>query len=243
VAVRRLLAFAFLGFALFVGRMGLADSVWTDANIVTGLDLSGSIEAPEAQLQMDGIAMAIRSPQIVAAIEHGQHGRVGFALFVWADGNHPVLASWRLISSPEEALAVSQEAAKRLRAIRTSDIVVRLGALTDVSSAIDFGAGMLQAAPFATNHRIINIIGNGVDNVGEHAWPARDRAVSQGMTINGVALGRDWTIYDYFKREVIGGPQAFVLSASDAEHLVEVLARKFTSEIVSNHKRAFQASR
>jgi hypothetical protein len=238
-----LLALLFLGCALLAGRSSLSDGVWTDANIVTGLDLSGSIEAPEAQLQIDGIAMAIRSPQIVAAIQHGHHRRIGFALFVWADGNHPVLASWRLISSPEEALAVSREAAKQLRAIRSSDIVVRLGVLTDVSRAIDFGAGMLKSAPFATNHGIINIIGNGVDNVGERAWPARDRAVSQGLTINGVALGRDRVIHDYFRREVIGGPQAFVLSASDPEHLVEVLARKFTNEIVLNSQRGFQASR
>ena len=241
--MRRLLASIVLGCALFAGRTGLADGVQTDANIVTGLDLSGSIEAPEAQLQIDGIAMAIRSPQIIAAIQHGQHRRIGFALFVWADGNYPVLASWRVIGSPQEAVAVSEEAAKQLRAIRASDIVVRLGALTDVSSAIDFGAGMLEAAPFTTNHRIINIISNGVDNVGEHAYLARNRAVAQGMTINGVALGRDRTIYDYFKREVIGGPQAFVLAASDPEHLVEVLARKFTSEIVLNRGRALQASR
>jgi hypothetical protein len=63
---------------------------------------------------------------------------------------------------------------------------------------------------------------------------ARDRATAAGITINGVALGHDLTIYDYFKREVIGGPQAFVFSANDPEHLVEVLARKFTTEIVSN---------
>jgi hypothetical protein len=231
--VRRLLTLIAFSCALVAGRVGLADSVRTDANIVTGLDLSGSIEAPEAQLQIDGIAMAIRSPQIIAAIEYGNHGRIGFALFVWADGNYPVLASWRLIGSPEEALAVSEEVARELHAIRASDIVVRLGALTDVSGAIDHGREMLQAAPFATNHRIINIIGNGVDNVGEHAWLARDRATAQGITINGVALGRDRTIYQYFKREVIGGPQAFVLSANDPEHLVEVMARKFTTEIVS----------
>lgn len=241
--MRRLFALLVFGCALFVGRPGYADSVWTDANIVTGLDLSGSIETPEAQLQFDGIAMAIRSPQIVAAIRHGNHGRIGFALFVWADGNHPVLAAWRLIGSPEEAVAVSDEIAKQLRAIRGSDIVVKLGALTDLSGAIDYGGEMLRAAPFATNHRIINIISNGVDNVGEQAWLARDRAIAQGNTINGVALGRDRSIYEYFKREVIGGPQAFVLAANDPEHLVEVLARKFTSEIVLNRDPALQASR
>ena len=232
--MRRLLTLIALSCALLAGRVALADGIRTDANIVTGLDLSGSIEAPEAQLQMEGIAMAIRSPQIIAAIHYGAIGRIGFALFVWADGSYPVLGAWRVISTPEEAVAVSEEVASRLRAIRDSDIVVRLGALTDVSGAIDYGRSMLQSAPFDTNHRIINIVGNGVDNVGEHAWLARDRATAEGITINAVALGRDVTIYNYFKREVIGGPEAFVFSANDPEHLVEVLARKFTTEIVSN---------
>lgn len=241
--MRRVLVLFVFGCALLAGRLAFADGVRTDANIVTGLDLSGSIEAPEAQLQIDGIAMAIRSPQIIAAIRHGNHGRIGFAVFVWADGNYPVLKSWRLIGSAEEALAISQEIAEQLHAIRRSEIVVRLGALTDVSGAIDFGRGMLLSAPFAGTRNIINIVGNGVDNVGEHARLARDRAVAEGITINGVALGRDRTIYDYFKREVIGGPQAFVFAARDSEHLVEVLARKFTSEIVFNEYPPLQALR
>ena len=156
--MRRLLTLIALSCALLAGRVALADGIRTDVNIVTGLDLSGSIEAPEAQLQMEGIAMAIRSPQIIAAIHYGAIGRIGFALFVWADGSYPVLGAWRVISTPEEAVAVSEEVASRLRAIRDSDIVVRLGALTDVSGAIDYGRSMLQSAPFDTNHRIINIV-------------------------------------------------------------------------------------
>ena len=224
--MRRLLAIIVLGCALLAGRLGWADSVRTDANIVTGLDLSGSIEPRDARVQIDGIAMAIRSPQIIAAIRQGNHGRIGFALFVWADGNFPVLATWRLIGSAEEALSVSLEISEQLNAIVGSNVVVKLGALTDVSGAIDYGAMMLQTAPFETDRRIINIIGNGFDNVTESAWPARDR-----------------TIYDYVKREVIGGPDAFVLSANDPEHLVEVLARKFMTEIVLTTTPVDQAQR
>jgi hypothetical protein len=232
--VRRLIALALLGWALVVGRVASADGVWTDVNIVTGLDFSGSIEAPEARIQIDGIVQAIRSPQIVAAIRNGRYGRIGFTVFVWADGNYPVFPSWRLIGSPEEAIAVSEELGARLDAIIGSDIHVKLGALTDLSSALEFGGEMLRNAPFATRNRVVNIIGNGIDNVAEGAPPMRDRLVAQGVTINGVALGPDRTIYDYFKREVVGGPDAFVLSASDPNNLIDVLARKFVTEIVLN---------
>jgi hypothetical protein len=232
--VRCLLAILLIGCALALGGVARAESIWTDANIVTGLDLSGSIEAGDAEIQIDGIAQALRAPEIVAAIQRGHYGRIGFAVFVWADGNYPVLVSWRLIGSAQEALATSDEVANRLRAIRNSNIAATLGSLTDLSGAMDYGGAMLLAAPFATNHRVLNIVGNGVDNVGEGPQRARDQLLAMGVTINGVALGHDRAIYEYFQQQVIGGRTAFVLRATDPDALVEVLARKFVTEIVFN---------
>jgi hypothetical protein len=232
--VRRPIALSLLAWALLAGRVACADSIFTDANIVTGLDFSGSIEPRDARVQIDGMTMAIRSPQIIAAIKNGNHGRIGFAVFVWADGNYPILLTWRLIGSAEEATAVAQDVGIALNALLGSRTLAKLGALTDLSGAMEYGGEMLRTAPFTTNHRIVNIIGNGIDNVGEGARPARDRVVAQGITINGVALGRDQTIFNYFKRDVIGGPESFALMADDPEMLVEVLARKFVTEIVFN---------
>jgi hypothetical protein len=242
-AVRRLIALSLLSWALLAGRPACADNVWTDVNIVTGLDFSGSIEPRDAQVQIDGITMAIRSPQIIAAIKNGNHGRIGFALFVWASGNYPILVTWRQISTAEDAAAVADEVSTGLHALLGSDTLVKLGALTDLSGALDYGGEMLNAAPFVTNHRIINIIGNGIDNVGEGARPARDRLVAEGITINGVALGRDRTFFAYLKRDVIGGPDSFALMANDPEMLVEVVARKFVTEIVLNAGGASQSLR
>jgi hypothetical protein len=242
-AVRRLIALSLLAWALLAGRPACADNVWTDVNIVTGLDFSGSIEPRDAQVQIDGITMAIRSPQIIAAIKNGNHGRIGFALFVWASGNYPILMTWRQISTAEDAAAVADEVSTGLHALIGSEALVKLGALTDLSGALDYGGEMLNAAPFTTNHRIVNIIGNGIDNVGEGARPARDRLVAEGITINGVALGRDRTFFAYLKRDVIGGPDSFALMANDPEMLVEVLARKFVTEIVLNAGGAGQSLR
>lgn len=223
-----------VGWALLVGPATHADSIATDVNIVTGLDVSGSIEARETQIQIDGMAMAIRSPEVMRAIKQGNHGRIGFAVFVWANGNFPVFASWRLISSPEEALAASEAIASDVPAILNPSSGIKLGELTDLSTAMAFGAEMLQAAPYAADHKIINILGNGIDNVGESPKWVRDKVVAQGIIINAVVIGHDRGVQSYFRNEVIGGPTAFVLAARAPETLIEVLERKFVTEIVLN---------
>lgn len=215
------------------GGAGAEDEIRTDANIVTGLDVSGSIDALETQIQIDGMVMAIRSPEVIAAIRNGQHGRIGFAVFVWANGTLPVFASWRVIGSAEDAVAVSAELDTRLRAILGSTAALKLGELTDLSGAIAYGGTMLQAAPYATDHAILNILGNGLDNVGSGPRADRDLVVAQGVTVNGVVVGHDRGVIEYFRREVMGGTTAFILTARNPEMLAEVFERKFVTEIVS----------
>lgn len=236
--VRRLLATTLVGWALLIGPATYADSIVTDVNIVTGIDVSGSIETLETQIQIDGMAQAIRSPEIMRAIRQGNHGRIGFFVFVWANGNFPVFTSWQLISTPEEALAASEAITKNIPAILNPQSGVKLGQLTDLSEAIAFGAEMLQAAPFSADHQILNILGNGIDNVGESPKWNRDKAVARGIIINAVVIGHDRGVQSYFRTEVIGGPSAFVLAARSPETLVEVLERKFVTEIVLNTRRS-----
>lgn len=236
--MRSLLAILLVGWVLLAGCPVRADGIRTDVNIVTGLDVSGSIDARETQIQIDGMAMAIRSPEVINAIQNGRHGRVGFAVFVWANGNYPLFASWRLIGSPQEAVATSEEVADRLHAILGSDVAIRLGELTDLSGAIEYGAEMLAAAPYPAEHAILNIIGNGLDNVGDGPQRARDRLVARGTTINGVVVGHNRGVIGYFRSEVIGGPTAFVLAANSPDKLVEVLERKFVTEIALAARRS-----
>jgi hypothetical protein len=84
---------------------------------------------------------------------------------------------------------------------------------------------------------IVNIIGNGEDNVGEDADIARDRIVRTGAVVNGVVLGGDPSVLDYYRRRVIGGPGAFVMSTNDLTTMVEVMTRKFLYDIVMNASR------
>src|SRR5262245_53232210 len=143
-----------------ISYQAAAEDLSTDANIITGLDVSSSINAQETMLQIEGMAQAIRSPAILAAIQHGRHGRIGFAVFVWADGDYPELVSWRMIGTAEDAEATSQEITSRLQSLIDSSSR-SVGTLTNLSGAMEHATEMLSQAPFSTKRAVVNIIGNG----------------------------------------------------------------------------------
>jgi hypothetical protein len=204
-----------------------------DANIVTGIDFSRSINAQESKLQIYGMVQAIRAPEVLRAIQNGPNRRVGFAVFLWASGTFPELVSWRVIGSQQDAEEASAEILLRLQLILDTSRH-SIGSLTNISAAIAHAGDMLADSPFASKRAIVNIVGNGEDNFGEGPRRSRDVLVARGATINGVVIGGDKKMTDYYRQEVIGGPTAFVLAADTPDGMVEALTSKFVSEITLN---------
>jgi hypothetical protein len=214
-----------------------SDDILTDANIVTALDISESMDVEDMRIAIEGMARAIRAPEILQAIKNGRHGRIGFAVFAWHHGIYPELVSWTLIASAKEAASVSRQIEARLKIDVNAEALNQpefdyIGRLTDLSEAIDHAATLLRTAPYATDRLIVNVIGNGEDNMGEDPWRARDHVIALGGTINGVILGGNPSVLDYYRRQVIGGSGAFLLFADDGDTIAELLARKFQYDIV-----------
>lgn len=231
---------AAIGFVLLLtGSAAPADEIVTDANIVTGLDISNSIDLDDIALELDGVAQAIQDPRVLRAIQAGRHGRIGFVVFAWHHNDFPSVVAWTIIASRDDALAVAREI--ETRALVDVELEGReriawyIGRLTDLSQAIDHAQELLRAAPFKTGRSVINIVGNGSDNVGDGASLARDRVVAAGGTINGMVLGDDAAALDYYREQVIGGPGAFVTTTGDAETLADAFVRKFIGDIVAEN--------
>ena len=221
------------------GRCAIAEPVATDVNIVTGLDISDSIGADEIALELYGLARAIRDARLMKAIKAGKRGRIGFAVFAWHHGPFPTVVPWMTIGSPLEAEVAA-------RAIETRILVNvsiesreyeewHIGRLTNLSEAIDHANEMLAYAPFAGERDVVNIVGNGDDNVGEDAGPARDRFVGRGGTINGLVLADDPAMIKYYGQQVIGGRAAFVMSVRRDGAIADAFVRKFIGDIVAEH--------
>jgi hypothetical protein len=223
--------------ALFMADASADEATVTDVNIVTGLDISYSVTPDEIKMEIASMARALRDPRVIRAIQAGPRRRIGFAMFAWHHDQFPVIVPWTLIESDRDAFRVADAIATR--GLTNIELELRrqvawyIGRLTDLSQAVDHAGEMLSGAPFASDRAVVNIVGNGEDNVGDDADVARDRFVQSGGTLNGIVLGTDPKVVDYFERKVIGGPHAFVMSTAGASSLADAFVRKFLGDIVA----------
>lgn len=216
----------------------------TDANLITAIDVSGSIETQDERLELEGVAQAVTDSLFLNAIERGYHGRIGFVAFTWANGEFLSVVPWTLIGSKQEA----EQVAERLRAARGQPIAGyatrvprnnrpwRTGHATDVSAAIDRAIEISATAPFASWHNIINICANGIDNIGSAPDAARDRASAEGLTVNGLILGHREDAADiaaYFRDHVQAGPGSFVIEARGFRDITQAMLAKFVVELAA----------
>jgi hypothetical protein len=81
-----------------------------------------------------------------------------------------------------------------------------------------------------------------VNNSGAPAELARDRAVAEGITINGLPIVNDRPTFgrmppvpldEYYRDSVVGGPGAFVIVAEDFASFGNAVKRKLIREIAA----------
>jgi len=218
------------GGARRVRAQAAADPV--DVNLVLAVDVSRSIDEDEARLQREGYRNAMTDPRVVEAIKGGMLGAIGVAYVEWGGIEYQKqVLPWVRIASQEEAEAWAEMLAQAPR--------VSLS-WTSISGGIDFSRGVLREAPWEATRRVIDVSGDGVNNSGPPAEQARDRAVAEGITINGLPIMNDRPTFgrlppvpldEYYKESVIGGPGAFVVAAEGFESFGAAVRRKLMLEI------------
>jgi hypothetical protein len=202
-----------------------------DADIITAIDGSSSMTRLKRMIEYIGLAKAVMDVDFLARVASGPNGRVGFTAFSWSsDGNIDVIVPWMLIATAEDAAKASAKFLEAIEIDASQQFVVRW---TDVALAIGAAAATEQASPFASTHTFINICSDGVSNSGVPPRAARDRALAENVTISAVLFGSRPMLADYYARNVIGGPGAFILPISDAAAMSKLLARKYWLDLTS----------
>jgi hypothetical protein len=205
-----------------------------DLALVLAADISHSMQQAELILQRQGYAMALRDPEVAAAIGSGPAGAIAVLYLEWSSaGDQSVLLPWTRLADAGQAAGL----AGRLEAAP-----LRTGMQTSISGAIAMGRRLLAAAPFSPTRRAIDISGDGENNHGVPVEQERDLAVEEGITINGLpilrrgqraALGAEALLLAHYRDLVIGGAGAFVLPAEGFEAFAAAIRRKLVLEISS----------
>lgn len=202
-----------------------AQAIDVDLALVLAVDCSWSVDAYEFRLQMQGLAEAFRRPEIHRAIADGEAGLILVANVQWShEANQILSVPWTLIadSVDADAFAAVLEATPR-------EVV---DGATAIGAVMEYCAGLLRTSPVAARRKVIDISSDGRSNRGLHPVVARDRIVAGGMTINGLAILDEWPTLDvYFQRQVVGGPNHFVIVANDYEAYGQAIYRKLLQEI------------
>ena len=196
-----------------------------DLQLVLAIDSSSSVTIDEYYLQLQGYAAAFRHPDLLKAIRSGPRQSIAVTLFEWSNaGVHQIDFEWRRLADEAslEHFAGELEVAPRLV----------IGGETAIGDAIDFAMTQFNTGGFEGGRRVIDVSGDGANNNGRPAAAARDDAVFQGVTINGLAVLHEEPHLDAFYRaNVAGGPGAFVISAHDYQDFADAILKKLVHEI------------
>lgn len=198
-----------------------------DAEIVLAVDVSRSMDLNEIAVQRDGYTAALRHPDLIRAVTAGRLGRVAIAYFEWSgQAQDGALIPWRIIDTPEAAAAMADE-------IEGTPIQRSRG--TSIARALLFATVLIEDGAVRGARRIVDVSGDGANNVGPPVTGARDETLARGITINGLPImASPGTMPDldlYYQDCVIGGEGAFVMVARSGEELAATIRRKLILEI------------
>src|SRR6185437_3811495 len=219
-----------------------------DLLLVLASDVSRSVDSRKFQLQREGYAAAIGSPQVLDTIRSGRNGRIGVLFLEWSGfGNQRVVVDWTIIDGTKAAQTFGDRLLESPRSFADR---------TSISGGIDAAVEQLSRAPFSSDRRTIDVSGDGTNNAGRDAGQARDEALARGITINGLVILSDtplpWNpehtnpaggLAKYYRDNVTGGPGSFVLEAKDFNSFGQAIIKKLVAEIADAGGQGVPAAR
>ena len=208
------------------------NAIPVDVELVIAVDVSNSMDPEEQALQREGYILGLTSREFLQALRNGNHGRIAITYFEWAGlYDQKIILPWRLIDGPESAEAVTNEIKRTpyRRAPRTS-----------ITGALQFAKPLFDSSGYGGLRRIIDVSGDGSNNMGPPVTITRDEVLAASITINGLPImlsrpygtGTDIPNLDvYYEDCVTGGPGSFVVAIKEREQFKEATRTKLVQEI------------
>jgi hypothetical protein len=212
-----------------------------DLKLVLAVDVSGSIDSEEFQLEREGTADAFADPEVLKAIQGGSLGKIAVAMLDFSSPQFDkVIIDWTVIKDKASAMAFADNIRN---APRTP------GRRTSVSSALELGSLLLESSEkdIVATRRVIDVTGDGPNNDGNSMTEAHDKTIAQGVIVNGLpvmdemANGYFPELDKYYAGCVTGGRGAFVVVVHSYKDYSAAMRHKLILEISQNETLLKQA--
>ena len=152
-----------------------------DASLALYMDVSGSISPARWDVQKRGYAEALRSQDVIDAIQSGRTKSLELTVVQWAGPVEQQQAvEWTVVSTAESAYAFADRVEKMERHFP--------GSSTWISAAMEHSFGVLKQTNCWAARQILDISGDGSDDGGEFLRVAREKLLDSGVIINGLAI-------------------------------------------------------
>lgn len=211
--------------ALLLSTSSAAYSVTqVDIELQLLLDISGSIDSSEYDLQLLGYQAAFESDNVQNAIINGSEGQIAVQLIMWSGPNQQsVMIDWTLVDSAASADTLAADIAAIARPF---------SGWTAIGEAIEYAYPLFEDNGFEGFDQIMDISGDGTNNSGVAPGIASDNAIADGVdTINGIVITTNQNVVDQYLDEVVNGETPFLLAPGNFDDFQTSIENKIIAEI------------
>ena len=174
-----------------------------DTELLLLVDVSGSVDDDEYDLQKSGYVAAFQDSSIQALIASSTNG-VAVAYAEWSSNNtatmgmddtDTVITDWTVLKSANDAAAF---------ATAISNVSRTSSSLTAPGSAINWGITEINTNGFdPTKSSVMDVSGDGERNDGDNTFNAAKAASADSITVNGFAILTDvLDLDDWYKANI-----------------------------------------
>lgn len=209
--------------ALCLAMTAPAHATPVDVELQLLVDISGSVNTTEFNLQRTGYINAFKSTTVQTAISSGSVGSIAVQLIYWS-------------GSTQQSVAVDWMEINDLTTATTFETTLNaagrpFGGATAPGSAINFGVTEFVNNGFDSNLQVIDVSGDGTKNNGASTSAARNAALAAGIDqINGLPIGST-SLATWYTNNVQGGTDSFVILANDFASFQTAIEQKLVNEI------------
>ncbi|MEP4036827.1 DUF1194 domain-containing protein [Pseudophaeobacter sp.] len=192
-----------------------------DLALVLAVDVSGSVDATEYRIQMDGLAAGLRDGVVSEALVRAQ---AQVTLIQWSgQARQEISIPWTPTRTFDDVEALAQAVEQAPRPWRNYS--------TALGEALLLGLTQITEGPDC-KRRVIDLSGDGPSNEGVEPATLKRMMRQADVTVNAIAIEQsEPELTAYFYEHVIEGEGAFVETARSFRDYPEKIRRKLVREV------------